>query len=192
MGLDAAGQCTTDWWGVLPALRGTEDGQCQNRRMHSEHAKSIVERSVGDMLNLIRETLELEVVFVGEFVDDQRVFRHVSKHEDMTLIEVGAAHPLDASLCWRIANGRFPPLVCNVREVVDEYELPPIYTQLGGHVGVPVRLADGRLYGSLCGFSTQACPHLQAQDVKRMEIAAQAIARLLAQAEGRDVIALDD
>ena len=67
--------------------------------MHSEHAKSIVERSVGDMLNLIRETLELEVVFVGEFVNDQRVFRHVSRNEGITLIEVGGAHPLDASLC---------------------------------------------------------------------------------------------
>ena len=160
--------------------------------MHSEHAKSLVERSVGDMLNLIRETLELEVVFVGEFVNDQRVFRHVSQSEGMTLIEVGGGHPLDASLCWHIANGRFPPVVCNVREVVDAYELPPMYEQLGGHVGVPVRLADGRLYGSLCGLSLHACPHLQAQDVKRMEIAAQAIARLLAQAEGRDVIALDD
>ncbi|MBS0452241.1 MAG: GAF domain-containing protein [Proteobacteria bacterium] len=160
--------------------------------MHSEHAQSIVERSVGNMLGLIRETLELDVVFVGEFVNDQRVFRHVSKDDGMTLIEVGGAHPLDLSLCWRIANGRFPALVCNVREVVDEYELPPIYMQLGGHVGVPVRLGDGRLYGSLCGASTKACPHLQAQDVKRMEIAAQAIARLLAQAEGRDVIALDD
>ncbi|MBS0341907.1 MAG: GAF domain-containing protein [Proteobacteria bacterium] len=160
--------------------------------MHSEHAQSIVERSVGNMLDLIRETLELDVVFVGEFVADQRVFRHVSKDESMTLIEVGGAHPLDVSLCWRIANGRFPSLVCNVREVVDEYELPPIYQKIGGHVGVPVRLADGRLYGSLCGASLKPCPHLQAQDVKRMEIAAHAIARLLAQAEGRDVIALDD
>ena len=55
-----------------------------------------------------------------------------------------------------------------------------------------VTVQNGRLYGSLCGFSTKACPHLQAQDVRRMEIAAQAIARLLAQAEGHDVIALDD
>ena len=160
--------------------------------MHSEHAQSIVERSVGNMLSLIRETLDLEVVFVGEFVDGQRVFRYVSKLGEMALIEVGASHPLDVSLCWRIAHDRFPSLACNVRDLVDEYGLPPIYGQLGGHVGVPVRLADGRLYGSLCGFSTKACPHLKAQDVKRMEIAAQAIARLLAQAEGRDVIALDD
>jgi GAF domain-containing protein len=160
--------------------------------MHSEQAHSIVARSVGDMLNLIRDTLDLEVVFVGEFVDKERVFRHVSKREGVALIEVGASHPLDVSLCWRIANGNFPYLACSVRDLIEEYELPPLYSALGGHVGVPVRLSDGRLYGSLCGFSTKACPHLHAQDVKRMEIAAQAIARLLAQAEGRDVIALDD
>lgn len=160
--------------------------------MQAQQAQSIVARSVGDMLNLIRETLELEVVFVGEFVEGKRVFRHISKAPEMTLVEVGMSHPLDVSLCWRIAQGRFPSVAANVRDMVQEYELSPVYGLLGGHVGVPVRLADGRLYGSLCGFSTKACTHLQRQDVRRMEIAAQAIARLLAQAEGHDVIALDD
>lgn len=160
--------------------------------MRSEQAHTIVERSVGDMLRLIRETLDLEVVFVGEFVDGERVFRHVSQREGVDIIQVGGAHPLDVSLCWHIVHGRFPALVPNVRELIDQYALPPLYEALGGHVGVPVRLGDGRLYGSLCGFSTKACAHLQPQDVKRMEIAAQAIARLLAQAEGHDLIALDD
>lgn len=166
--------------------------RCQNARMESQEAQSIVARSVGDMLNLIRETLDLEVVFVGEFVEGERVCRHVSKEVDFPLIDVGVAHPLDVSLCWRIAQGRFPSFTPSVRDIFVEHQLPPAYEALGGHVGVPVRLSDGRLYGSLCGFSTKACPHLQAQDVKRMEIAAQAIARLLAQAEGRDFIALDD
>jgi len=160
--------------------------------MQAQEAHTIVERSVGDMLSLIRDTLELEVVFVGEFVEGHRVFRHMSKDEGFLLVDVGDSHPLDVSLCWRIANGRFPSLAHNVRELVATYDLPPLYEGLGGHVGVPVRLSDGRLYGSLCGFSTRACPHLQEQDVKRMEIAATAIARLLAQAEGRDVISLDD
>ncbi|SCK16208.1 hypothetical protein VAR608DRAFT_1065 [Variovorax sp. HW608] len=49
------------------------------------------------------------------------------------------------------------------------------------------RSADGGLYGVLCGFSLEARDHLGARDVKRMEMAANAAARLIAQARGLDV-----
>ena len=46
---------------------------------------------------------------------------------------------------------------------------------------------NGTLYGMLCGFSFEACPHLDERDVRRLEMAAHATARLIAQAEGRDI-----
>jgi len=39
----------------------------------------------------------------------------------------------------------------------------------------------------LCGFSFTACDHLDERDARRLEMAAGTAARLLAQAEGRDV-----
>jgi hypothetical protein len=39
----------------------------------------------------------------------------------------------------------------------------------------------------LCGFSFEPGTHLEERDVKRLEMAADAIAQLLAQAEGHEV-----
>ena len=58
---------------------------------------------------------------------------------------------------------------------------------LGAHIGVPVRFTDGSLYGVLCGFSFEAREDLSERDVKRLEMAANAAGRFLAQADGQDV-----
>jgi hypothetical protein len=50
-----------------------------------------------------------------------------------------------------------------------------------------VRFSDGSLYAVLCGFSFAPCDHLEERDVRRLEMAAAAAARLLAQAQGHDV-----
>ncbi|MDM0109947.1 GAF domain-containing protein [Variovorax sp. J22R24] len=139
------------------------------------------------LLRVVREQLKLEVVFVGEFVAGERVFRHISAQAKALVVKAGQSHPLDKTICQRIVDGRIPRLLRNVREERAHYELPEYYEVLGGHIGVPVRFEDGSLYGVLCGFSFTACDHLDERDVKRLEMAASAAARLLAQAEGHDV-----
>jgi hypothetical protein len=115
------------------------------------------------------------------------VFRHVSARAEVSLIEVGGAHPLDMTQCARIAGGQFPAFAHDVGMLRDSYGLSAFFEALGGHVGVPVRYADGTPYGMLCGFSLKPCPHLSQRDVKRLELSAQAIGRLRAQAAGHDV-----
>lgn len=147
----------------------------------------LIAGSIGSLLRVVREQLNLEVVFVGEFVDGHRVFRHISSKADDAVIKPGQFHPLDETICQRIIDGRMPSIVHDVARVRSDYGLACYYEALGGHIGVPVRLSDGTLYGMLCGFSFEACPHLDPRDVRRLEMAANATARLIAQAEGRDV-----
>lgn len=146
-----------------------------------------VEHSISELLRVVRELLDLEVVFVGEFLEGRRVFRHISAARNFAIIKLGESHPLDLTLCSRIAEGRFPAVAHEVSALIDMYGLSPALKGMGGHIGVPVRYDDGTLYGMLCGFSTEACPHLGGRDLKRLEIAAQTTARLLAQAAGHDV-----
>ncbi|MDM0013642.1 GAF domain-containing protein [Variovorax sp. J22P168] len=150
-------------------------------------AGGMIERSIGSLLGVVREQLQLEVVFVGEFVDGNRVFRHIATRTDDAVIKPGEFHPTAETICQRIVDGRLPSVMHDVASVRERYGLPAYYGLIGGHIGVPVRLADGTLYGILCGFSFTAAPHLQERDVKRMEMAAHATARLIAQAEGRDI-----
>ncbi|MGJ7511005.1 GAF domain-containing protein [Variovorax sp. GT1P44] len=146
-----------------------------------------LERSIGTLLRVVREQLNLEVVFVGEFVGGARVFRHVSAKSKDPVVKAGQSHPLDMTICKRIVDGRMPRLMKSVAQERARYQLPEYYEVLGGHIGVPVQFADGNLYGVLCGFSFTECTHLDDRDVRRLEMAAGAAARLLAQAEGHDV-----
>lgn len=147
----------------------------------------MIEVSIGSLLRVVREQLKLEVVFIGEFINGSRVFRYISSRTEDAVIKPGEFHPLDETICQRIVDGRMPSLAHGVASVRAAHGLPLYYEALGGHIGVPVRFSDGTLYGMLCGFSFEACPHLDERDVRRLEMAANATARLIAQAEGRNV-----
>jgi GAF domain-containing protein len=147
----------------------------------------LIERCIGSLLGVVREQLRLEVLFVGEFVNGNRVFRHVDAKSDPAIIRPGQFHPLDETICQRIIDGRMDGLVPDVTRVRIPKGLPDYYEGMGAHIGVPVRFTDGSLYGVLCGFSFEPGTHLEERDLKRLEMAADAIARLLAQAEGREV-----
>jgi hypothetical protein len=147
----------------------------------------LIERSIGSLLRVVREQLKLEVLFVGEFVNGNRVFRHIASKPGQDIIQPGQFHPLDETICQRIIDGRMACLVPDVTRVRIANSLPAYYDGMGAHIGVPVRFTDGSLYGMLCGFSFEPGAHLEERDVKRLEMAADAIAQLLAQAEGREV-----
>jgi len=175
--LETSPEPTGDWATRLATV--TADADMRDSGM--------IEVSIGRLLRVVREQLKLEVVFVGEFVDGTRVFRHIASRSEEAIIKKGEFHPLDETICQRIVDGRMPCLSSDVASVRSDYGLPLYYDALGGHIGVPVRFSDGTLYGMLCGFSFEACPHLDQRDVRRLEMAANATARLIAQSEGRDV-----
>jgi GAF domain-containing protein len=145
---------------------------------------SYVQNAMASLLRLVRDQLDLEAVFVGEIVGDERVFRYISSAREPALIAPGQSHRLDYTLCQRIVDGRMPAIVGDVSAVRVEHGLPDMYEVMGGHVGVPVRLPDGRLYGVLCGFCLHSRHDLDEREVRRLHVAARAAARLLAQAEG--------
>lgn len=173
---------TGDWATRIAAV--TANGCARGER-------GLIEESIGSLLGVVREQLKLEVVFVGEFVDGNRVFRHIASKADDAIIKPGEFHPLDETICQRIVDGRMPSLLHDVAGTRAIYGLPVYYEALGGHIGVPVRFSDGTLYGMLCGFSFEAAPHLDQRDVRRLEMAAHATARLIAQAEGHDTEPFD-
>ena len=148
---------------------------------------SDVERMIGDLLRVVREELRLEVVFLGEFVDGLRIFRHVSAEQVPEGLKVGGSHSLEDTLCQRIVDGRMPSVLDSVARVRASYGLSSAYERLGAHIGVPVRFTDGTLYGVLCGFSFEAREDLSEKDVSRLVMAANAAGRFLAQADGHDV-----
>src|SRR6187402_2291449 len=70
-----------------------------------------INTAVPEVLQLLRNRMKMDVVFVSEFVDGKRVFRHVANPPDRQVLPVGGSDPLEESWCQRVVDGRIPQLV---------------------------------------------------------------------------------
>lgn len=135
-----------------------------------------LDRAISDVLQLLRRQLRMDVVFVSEFVEGERVFRFMRGGEVLGLHE-GDSAPLESSYCHQVVTGRMPELVTNAADLVARGELPDTGLPIGAHLSTPVVLPDGRVYGTVCCFSTAAKPELQLSDLACLRQCARLVAR---------------
>jgi hypothetical protein len=135
-----------------------------------------LDRRISDVLKMLRKQLRMDVVFVSEFVDGQRVFRFMDGGSELGL-QAGDAAPLEQSYCQRIVQGRMPELVTDAAPMVARGELPETGIPVGAHLSTPVVLADGRIYGTVCCFSTSAQPDLHDSALACLRQCARLVAR---------------
>lgn len=148
-------------------------------------SNSLIDGAVEEVLRELRQRLKLDVVFVAEFVEGQRVFRFVDRNADAPAVEPGAAHDLEASFCLRVVDGRLPEFIPDVVKLGPEVDLPPVPFRLGTHISTPVRLKDGTTFGTLCCFSIAPNPLVQTQDVETLRHCAKLVALKLDRALSR-------
>jgi hypothetical protein len=104
------------------------------------------------MLDRARDHLGLDVLFVGRWERGQRIFEYVSAVRDLKTSLTGRADPLEQTYCLPIVNGevaRFIPdaqLEPSVQGIALTHDMG-----IGVHLGSPLHLPDGSLYGTICG-----------------------------------------
>jgi GAF domain-containing protein len=135
-----------------------------------------LDRQITVILELLRRELGMDVVFVSEFVDGQRVFRFVEAADDSAGLRTGDAGPLEESYCQRVVQGKLPELVHDASAVAAQLNLPKTAVAVGAHLSTPVVLADGRVYGTVCCFSRTPNPQLQSADLERLRQCAKLVA----------------
>jgi GAF domain-containing protein len=143
----------------------------------SDSADADIDQAVPEVLRLVRERLHMDVVFVSEFVDGQRVMRYVDRTGSAPDLAAGDSGPLEESYCQRVVDGRLPGLVTDVSKLPASYELPPTPIRVGAHLSTPIVLPDGQTYGTLCCFSTAANEQLRKRDLEQLKLSAQLVAR---------------
>lgn len=126
-----------------------------------------------DLLRVLRTHLDMEVAFIAQFQDGERVFRYVDEGPDVHLLQPGQSGPLEESYCQRVVDGRLPALIRDAQRLPAALELS-VTRQLpvGAHVSVPIRLGDGSVYGTFCCFSRKPHPRLQDAVVASMHMLA--------------------
>ena len=143
----------------------------------AERSDPLVDGSVPRALRELRDGLGFDVVFVSEFIDGERRFRHVDARVGATSPAVGAGDPLETSYCQRVVDGRLPQLMRDAWTEQPEGVRPATAFRVGAHLSVPVVLEDGRTYGTLCMYSHSANPLLQDSDLALLRRHAELVAR---------------
>jgi GAF domain-containing protein len=137
-------------------------------------------RILEETLSSVTDLLEMDVAFVSEFVEDRLVFRALKGDAPSFGWEEGGSIPLEESYCKRVIDGRLPSAVPDATG--DERTRDLRITReagIGSYVGVPLKLSDGRPYGTLCCLSHSPDPWLAERDVRLMEgLARETVSRL--------------
>jgi GAF domain-containing protein len=114
-------------------------------------------QAIRALLSNLRAHLGMEVAFISEFRDGQRVFRYVDSDWPENPVIEGCGDPLEESYCQRVVDGRLPQVIQDAQELPEAAAIPATRTlPVGAHISVPIRTGDGRVYGTFCAFSRHA------------------------------------
>lgn len=114
------------------------------------------------------------MVCVGEFVDGRQVYRAVAGDAASFAIEVGAGVPLEVTYCALMVEGEIPQVIRDSAQNDKVMQLPgTVGSRIGAYVGVPLRLRNGDLYGTLCALSHDPELDLNPRDAKFLQLVGQ-------------------
>ena len=123
------------------------------------------ESQLQKILAIVRKHLNMEAAFLSEFSGGRRYFRFVDAEPDSPL-KVGGSDPLEDSYCQRVVDGRLPELMQDSTQNAEALTLPVTKAlPVGAHISIPIRLSDGRLFGTLCCFSKEPDFYLNQRDL---------------------------
>lgn len=148
----------------------------------ADESDELVDRAVSMVLRMLRERMQMDVVFVSEFTDGQRVMRHVAASADQPVVSQGDAAPLEASWCQRVVDGRLPRFIADAAALpASAALLKDVPFPIGTHISTPIVLQSGEVYGTLCCFSFHPQNEPNPEDLKKLEFTARLAAQKIDQ-----------
>ncbi len=146
-----------------------------------------VDHLMDELLASARKLFGMEVAFVSEFHNGQRVFRYVDTQKGAELIRVNGSDPLEESYCQRVVDGRLPELLPDATLNPEAMTLPAtLAVPVGAHLSIPIRFSSGRVYGTFCCFSRTPDMSLGHRDVATMRFFAEIVGKVLEARQARD------
>jgi len=169
--------------GRLNASRGR---RASFARTAMEHIADVaLQPSVNGAVAALRELFRVEVAYATRHSATHQVLEAIQGDGQSFGIAEGEAILLGATYCQRILDGDLPSILRDVRAdpVAGAMRMTEV-ADMGAFASVPLKLSDGKLYGTLCCGSHQPQPGWHESDVRIMNV----IARLVADQVERDVL----
>jgi hypothetical protein len=142
----------------------------------ADDADELVDQRVPPVLKLLRERMNMDVVFVSAFREGHRVFTHVEQPAEAQVLTVGAGDPLESSWCQRVVDGRLPEFIPDAAPYIARGQAPEPGIPIGTHLSTPILLSGGQVYGTLCCFSAGVKPGLKEEDLRKLRYTAKLLA----------------
>lgn len=136
------------------------------------------------VLTALRKQFDMDVAFISEFREGNRVFRFVDTEDETCPVEVDGSDPLEATYCQRVVDGRLPELMRDANTFQAARELPVTEElPVGAHLSVPIRRSNGRIFGTLCCFSYTPNQNLGYESVRTLRALADFVGFVLEENE---------
>ncbi len=148
------------------------------RRIEAAEEHDVVEQA----LTAARERLSMDAAYVTTIDSGKQTIEAIVGETNAPIGDVSEL-PLEETYCARMLNGEIPNIVPDTRS-------NPVLSDLaatqyvGAYVGVPVRLSDGRVHGTLCCVSNEAADGVGEDELRFMEVLAGIVAARIEKAQG--------
>ncbi len=149
--------------------------------MNSGPIASLLAHGVGhsgvtQVLRTVRKHLGMDVAFVAHFREKDRVLEHVDS-DGSAPISAGQVIPLESGYCLKVVRGELPEFMPDTSLVPAAMALPETRAiPIGAHLGVPIELSNGEIYGTLCCFSREPNLTLGERDLRLMRALGEVLA----------------
>jgi GAF domain-containing protein len=129
-----------------------------NPRMTADQSHDLpaaaVSECLEESLRVARELLSMDVAWIAEFKDGDKVFRVVDGDAGSFGFWAGRSMPLEESYCHAVAGGALPNVIPDTAAEPRVARMAVTRrARIGSYIGVPIELGDGTVYGTLCAAS---------------------------------------
>lgn len=143
---------------------------------------------VQSILRAVRRHLAMDVGFISEFIDGDRVVRYSDGEVMRNPLPVGARDPLEKSFCHYVAKGLMPGLILDANQHPVAAGLPLTQSlPVGSYLSVPLHNPDGVSFGTVCCFSFKPDHSLTARDLGVLRLCADVVGAALQKERQRDI-----
>ncbi|MGJ7582644.1 GAF domain-containing protein [Variovorax sp. RHLX14] len=139
---------------------------------------SIMVVNIKGLLSDARNLLEMDIAFVSEIFEGQRLIRWVDKAVDIDQsISEGQSDLLEETYCQRVVDGRLPLAIPDIH-LLSETEKLADAKALGvrTYLAAPIILSDGEIFGTLCCISYKPRTALGNRQVDALSLIAERVA----------------
>jgi GAF domain-containing protein len=139
--------------------------------------------AVQQALTAARERLRMDAAYLATLDSRRQRIEAIVGDVGALGIVPGSVFPLEQTYCKRMLSGEIPNVVPDTRLEPSLRDLG-VTRAVGCYIGVPVKLSDGRVHGTLCCASEECREDLGGSELRFMQVLAQIVATRVEQAEG--------